>query len=360
MKKIRNSNIEIIRIIAIIFIIFSHYSVHSDIIKSALPIGFNRYILEISVLGNIGVILFILIMGYYSIDSSIKFKKIIKLWFQVLFYSIIIYLIFVLLKLEKFSIMAFLKVCLPITSNSYWFFTCYIILYLLSPFINIFLNRMTKKEFIIYLLSMLFIISIYGFITMHNFYCNELIQFILFYSLGAYLKQYPENFFIKNRFKIIFISTICLLLSPLLFDLLGTKINFFATNSSYFFNRTSIISILFSIALFSIFLKKDIFSNKLINNISACTFGIYLIHDNNYIRTILWTNILKVQKYVTTNYFIFHMIISIIMIFLICLLIEAIRKFIIEKHLFKILDKKIDNIQLKIEKYFLLILNKYN
>ena len=98
MKKTRNSNIEIVRIISMIFIVLSHYTVHNGIENASLPLGLNRYILEISTLGNIGVILFVLISGYFSIEQKeFKFKKIISLYLQVMFYSTSIYLLFVIL-----------------------------------------------------------------------------------------------------------------------------------------------------------------------------------------------------------------------------------------------------------------------
>ena len=94
MKKERNSNIEILRIISMIFIVMSHYTVHSGIELTSLPLGINRFILEVTRLGNIGVIIFMLISGYYLIEQkSIQLKKVLKLYLQILFYSPIIYLV---------------------------------------------------------------------------------------------------------------------------------------------------------------------------------------------------------------------------------------------------------------------------
>ena len=68
MKKHRNTNIELLRIISILMIVLSHYSVHSGISRNMLSLGWNRFLLEITSLGNIGVIFFVLITGYYSIE----------------------------------------------------------------------------------------------------------------------------------------------------------------------------------------------------------------------------------------------------------------------------------------------------
>ena len=94
MSKSRNSNIELLRIISIIMIVISHYCVHSPvgIEVSDLNIGITRFLLEFLTFGNFGSILFVLISGYYLINSKgIKLQKLLKLVFQILFYSIIIY-----------------------------------------------------------------------------------------------------------------------------------------------------------------------------------------------------------------------------------------------------------------------------
>ena len=79
MKKIRDSNIELLRIIAMFIIIIHHYTVHNGIDNFSLPIGGNRFILEITRLGNIGVILFVFITGYFQIENK-KRVNLIKLF----------------------------------------------------------------------------------------------------------------------------------------------------------------------------------------------------------------------------------------------------------------------------------------
>ena len=61
----RNSAIEALRILAMLFIVLSHASVHGgyDIINSSFSV--NRYFLECSVLGNLGVDIYILILDIF-------------------------------------------------------------------------------------------------------------------------------------------------------------------------------------------------------------------------------------------------------------------------------------------------------
>ena len=346
--KQRNSNIEILRIISILMIVLSHYTVHNGVVNNTLNLGFNRLLLEVTTLGNIGVIIFLLITGYFCIEQEkpFKFKKLVFLYLQILFYTVGIYLVFLILKKETFSIKTFIKCILPITFKEYWFMTAYTVLYIFTPFVNKFINSLSKKEHLIYILISLLIFSVLHTISIQDYYGNEIVQFVIFYSIGAYLRKYKDNIFsVKNNNCIILgLIIIIMSLSVIILDLLGMKWKIFGEHSIYLFSRTSILSILFAVSIFSVFIKRKEYNSKFINGISSSVLGVYLITENNLIRSELWVNILKVYKYVNSNYLILHMLCSIFMIFVICIAIEYIRKSTIEK----ILNIVYDNINKKI------------
>ena len=361
-NKQRNTNIELLRIISIIMIVISHYTVFSGITNSTLPLGITRFLLEIMKLGNIGTILFVLITGYFLIKSNNKFKlsKILKLWLQISFYSISIYIITILLNIENFSINNLIKAFLPITFQEYWFATAYIVLYIFHPFINKLLNSLDRKEHLKLIFLSLFLFSVLYTLTTKDLYGNELIQLIIFYIIGAYFGKYEDNIFKKKKINILLLSlsAFILITSVIIFDIVGTKIPIISEHSTYFFNRASIILIIFSISLFNIFANKKNFSNKYINNISSCVFGVYLISENSHIRHIIWDDIFKVKDYVMSNFLIIHLIITLFIILIVCILIDWIRKQTLEKLYNKYIDNKINNIQNSLENRFEQILNK--
>ncbi len=340
----RNSNIELLRIISIILITVSHYTVHNSINNNTLPMGFNRLLLENTTLGNIGVIIFILISGYYmiSIEKPFNLKKFLILYFQVFFYSAFFYLIFILLGRENFSIKGSLHNLLPISHNAYWFMTVYFIIYIFSFYINKFINSLNRKQHY-YFILMCLIIFILGTITNTLYYFNELVQLIVFYSIGAYFKKYPDNK-LNNKnlnIRLLILSVIFLILSTIGIYLLASKYDVYKEYSLHFYNRTSILSIIVAIAMFNIFILKKKKSNKYINFISKYVLGVYLISDNNYVRKIIWTELLNVPKYVFSHYLIIHMFFSIIIVFIVCITFDFIRKNTIER-LYMPIIKKID------------------
>lgn len=89
----RSSNLELLRILAIIMIIAHHYSVHGgwDIPNE---LSYNRIIVQfLSLGGKLGVNCFVLITGYFMINSKFNIKKFAKIVGQVFFYSVVIMLI---------------------------------------------------------------------------------------------------------------------------------------------------------------------------------------------------------------------------------------------------------------------------
>lgn len=335
MKKERNTNIELLRIISILMIVLSHYSVHSGINRNMLSLGLNRLLLEIISLGNIGVIIFVLITGYYSIDNDkpFKVKKMVSLYIQVLFYSIVIYLFFVVFGLEKFSIKELLKCFIPIAFKKYWFISAYLILYIFTPYLNKFINSLNRKEHFLLIFVNLLIFSILHTLTGQDYYGNELIQIIIYYFIGAYLFKYKDNIINKKELtnKLLFGSFLLIIVSVIIFDFIGLKYNIFGEHSTYFMSRTSILSIVFAVSMFNLFKNKKEYSNKYINSIASCVLAVYLISDNPLIRRVLWTSLFKVYKYADSNLLFIHLIICIFLTFIVCTIIEYIRKIIFGK-----------------------------
>lgn len=192
MKNCRNSRIELLRILAMIFIVFSHYTMHGNFDYTGF--GVNKYILHIFTLGNLGVDIFVIIMGYYLVNKEVSAKKILRLLLQVSFYSISIYLLLCLGGFTQFNAVDFLKAILPAIFVEYWFFSVYLALYMLSPYINILLRNLTYKQMLHGILLMLFIWSVFPTFTTIDFSDGgRFAQFVLLYCIGAFLRLFPKN-----------------------------------------------------------------------------------------------------------------------------------------------------------------------
>ena len=96
-NKKRISKFEFLRVIAMYLIVLHHSIVHGALSISANQLKLHPINASIlSVLesgGKIGVFLFVLITGYFMINSRITLKKIVKFWLPIFFWSVILYLI---------------------------------------------------------------------------------------------------------------------------------------------------------------------------------------------------------------------------------------------------------------------------
>jgi len=67
------------------------------------------------------------------------------------------------------------------------------------------------------------------------------------------------------------------------------------------------------------------FTNKFVNQLSACTFGVYLIHDNFQFRQILWTRIFNISEIYQSPFFVIQAIAIVLTVFSACAIIEFVR-----------------------------------
>lgn len=288
-KNIRNSNIEILRIISMFLIVMHHYALHSGFAFDN-TLSINRlYVQILSFGGKLGVNIFILITGYFLCkQTEFRLKSILKFIIQVTLFSSVIYIILLLTGDINFSIGSMVKNFLPLLYRIWWFASTYFILILLAPFISKCTQKMSRKEHLslILLLTLIWCISSTFLFTKLEY--NELLWFIYIYIIASYIRNYKVDFFDKYNKIILLLSFLFIILSFVTFDLLGTRINFFQRNTAHFIQMSSLPILLMSISFLCLFKNMKEIKSSAINKLSACMFGIYLIHDNPYIRKILW------------------------------------------------------------------------
>lgn len=338
----RKSNIELLRILAMIMIIAHHYCLYGEWNKTP-GLSLNNAILDFLIIGGkIGVAIFILIAGYFGIKSEFNFKKLLKLILQVVFYTVIFGLINILIN-GWIGLKGFIKMCLPITFSVYWFMTAYCILYLVSPYINKLFNNLKKKE-VEKLLIIMGILSCGIVITLlHvNRGINNLFVFVFLYILGAYISTYYKEKKFKYSLVVAIISYLLIFATQLIFEVK------FTNYMDHFISLYSLPTIMCSVMLVLHF--KDInIQSTAINIIASATFGVYLIHENTYVRPFLWEKILKNSLFYNKPILILHALGSIAITYIICTIIELLRKYIIERNLLPLVYKAYDKLVTKIK-----------
>lgn len=310
----RQSNFELLRILSMFLIVMHHIAVHGEYGEvTSVNYAVLRFF-EIG--GKIGVNLFVLISGYFMVNSEFKFKKLVYLAAEIIFYSLLYFIILLSCGKVTYSVDFLQATLFPLLSNSYWFASAYIITYCLSPYLNSVIKNTTKKQ-LIYLIVFLLILQCYVPFTFGPNFFSNVGWFLTLYLIAAYLKVYPVKITDSNKI---------LLPSAILTYLAIALLNIFTDEDFWLINHA--VCTLCSVAAFCSFKNFNIGQNKVINAVAKTTFGVYLIHDNIWIRHILWVELLKCPTHAQNNLFIIFAVVAVLLVFALCMLIDIIRELI--------------------------------
>lgn len=332
----RSSNIEFYRIIVMLLIVAHHYVVNSGLIEKMQesplsPQSLFYYIF--GAWGKTGINCFVLITGYFMCKSQITSKKFLRLLFEVMFYNIVIYSIFVLSGYEELSIST-LENLIPARSLNTNFVSCFLVFYLCIPFLNVLIQNLDKKKHLLLICLSLFIYTIHGTIPHTHVAMNYVSWFIVLYFISSYLRLYPNkydkniHFWRKGLFLCIFLSILSIIVILWLNENYGKNIPPY----KYVSDCNAILALSTGICSFMYFKNLEIKYSKLINAIGASTFGVLLIHANSdTMRKWLWTDLFDNVGHYNDEIFWLRAIIVTLLIFAVCIIIDYIRIQFIEK-----------------------------
>lgn len=368
MKK-REMNFELMRILSMLMIVFWHVVCMNGRADSNALInhttGLTNWLLNVMyILAIVHVNSFVIISGYFNYNKEFSKKQFFKVFNASWFYRTLFAVVFCFLGLETLGSISFFKQAFPLDiTYNYWYINCYLLLYLLTPFLNLFIKHATqdihRKYLIVSFIIFCIVPSITGQTTVSTNGFN-IVNFCMLYLLGAYLKKYPltENIHFKNfsQKKIRNISIalfFCCGFTNIMLDQYAISLidagsgflNFIGNIlSSFVCNYNNPIVVIQSAAYFIFFSTLKI-KNKLLNqtiqSIAPLTLGVYLIHFNAYVREYLykWLGLYNVD-YIYPKEIIIKVIISVFLIFIVCIFIEKIRQVTINS-ISKIYNKKI-------------------
>lgn len=328
-EKKRNSGLELLRILCILLIIAHHYYYWGALYIESEPFSFSKvFVQSASMFGRSACSIFVLITGYFTIQKEVKYNRLTFLFLEMLTYSLLFVFVAKFFNLCPVSNKDILLSFFPIPFGN-WFVVNYILFMLIVPFLNRLLTLLSKDEFKKLATIVLSLFIILPLVTSNKMRFSDLDFFFVMYILGAFFKLYPP-LIKKIKWGTCSIVTIILMVSSCLcFNYIGHfwGIHKFVQHATYFQTFNSVLSIAFAISMFFYF-KNLNFTNKWINYISKSVVGIYLIHDNKFMRQVIWGVAPLADGY---NPFI-HLPLKVLSIFFICLLIDIIRREFLERY----------------------------
>lgn len=302
----RNYSLDLLRLVAMFMVVCLHILNHGEVMSIAN--GKTYYILMgLRNLCVVAVNLYVMISGYFLVTQKFRPSKLIRLYIEVLFWGVVGYVFALISGIATFSVKTLIfGVIFPFSSGYYWFISAYAILYMLSPILNVIIRKLTRKQHLAVCLGLLFLFSLWKDVFLYGNVFNlsdgySFGWFIVLYFVGAYLRLYADPKKWKLSWVWYFVIAICLTAVATAATLLPSDAE--AVVGSIFARITQYNSILVTLGamfLFVTFLKFNIkgkVAQTIIGFVAPAALGVYLIHDNRYVRDYLWQNIVKTQNF---------------------------------------------------------------
>ena len=304
-----------LRILSMLMVLILHLIMPGGIQASLHRFSVEYYAVHyLLVLCFCAVDCFALLSGYMGCQAHFSYRKIWKLWTQVAFYTISLFLIAHLLQWNaKVTYTELLKAFFPITSRHYWYVSAYFWLCITMPLCNYLLLQCDKiyiKNFLWGFFLLWCIVSQIPLLSdsleeLHRGFCGTWI--IYMYMLGGFIRRYGFRSLIPNcivsRFFLMsqqspsrrwyFIFYLCF----------ATLAWFFATWTPYlsskflhhelrYYRMVNYISpamVFMSVSLLAFFRNLSIYRRcqPWISFFASTSFAVYLIHCEDHVLELL-------------------------------------------------------------------------
>ena len=275
----RNSNVELLRIISIFVIVFSHVVGGGESLS-----GINEWFVIFSnsfIHAGVGVTCFELITGYFGNNFSLK--KLVNTWSLIWLCSIFSFLfpfLFSMFSREyivSISLPDAIKAFFPVMTRRYWYASCYIITFLLSPWLNKFVDSLEKKDFIKLLIlniTVLYLVPTFLYFEIMNDKGKGLVHMINAYLTGRFLYKYVDVR--RLRFSLKFLLLILIIIISFVGNMIATL---FRGQISWPFSRECTVTTFFMAIVLLLIAIGSRKNYSIVNKTAEYVFPIYLLNS---------------------------------------------------------------------------------
>ena len=377
MKKERESGIELYKVIAIFLIVLSHVIQTLTEPNYVLGIGEGTFIniatattdLDVLLLalfricGALGNNMFFICSAWFLVNSKkMSLKKVIHMVLDVWIINMIVFWGLHAIGIQ-FQISDTVRTFFPTTFANNWYITCYLLFYLIHPFLNRMLEQLNISEHFAltsFLFMIYFIIPVLPLEEINLFFANELVIFLATYVIVSFIKTYKNEWTenLKLNKGILFVSIVSYVVLILSVDYLGLRTNYFLNRLVRWNMNNSLFMFLIAFSSFNM-MKKKKFINRTINYFSSLSLLVYIFHENlafrRYFRPVIEFSILR--RFGIEHAFICAVFMAVSLAIL-SFIISAIYKIFFTKIVSKLSSIISQNIQTLWEKYERLVIEE--
>jgi len=341
MKK-RMANMELLRIVAMMMVVLLHYlskgAFLSPLTGEMQTNGYVAWLMEAFAIVAVNV--YMLLSGYFLVESGFKPGRLVELICQVLFYTIMIPAVLVvcgILPVGDITVYQILQYLLPTQMLHYWFVTAYILMYLFVPVLSAGAKALSRKQLQLTITLLIEVLSVSKSLLPVKLELDNLgydaIWFMCVFLVAAYIRLYGIPFFDRMSKGIICYVCAALAVFVVAFGIrafylkTGSLENFIQATYSY----NHIFVLVASVALFYAFyylrLSPESKLGVFVCKISPYTFGVYLLHEQIEVRW-LWPSWLGANPAETTGMMVMRILYSVLVVFVIGICVDFVRGYL--------------------------------
>ncbi len=344
MKK-RIVSIELLRMLAMMMVVTLHYLDKGGVLPELTgEVGINGYAAwGMESLSIVAVNVYMLISGYFLVESGYKPGRLVELLCQVLFYTLLIPVVLLatgVLEPGYFNVYHILRDVLPVQMEQYWFITAYVIMYLFSPVLGAAAKAMSKEQLKGTIVSLLLFFSASKTILPVELAIdkagNDALWFFCVFLTAAYIRLYGVRFFEgtkgSRRGLICYFAgcagIFCLTFAVRMVYLKSGSLDHFIKIG---FDYNHALNLFAAIGLFEAFLHWEIPQKgkvtEMICRLSTYSLGVYLFHEQIEVRY-LWPKWIGATGEGNVVFMVFRCLFSVLLVYVTGTLVDAFRAFI--------------------------------
>lgn len=322
-----------------LMILAHHFVVHNAFDVQSLPLGLNRFVLEVFFEGSgkVGVVVFFTISAWYLMDKSQSLRSsFLRIWEMegtLLFYGLTLLLLFVIFDRGSLTAAVAVNSVFPLMRRCWWYTSAYAAFLLLLPFLRIGLLRIGRS---VHLALALLLLAVWGGSTLLPgvsilkddvfgfIYLAVVISAYKWYLMPAKRQGGGPLALVVGGYAIIAacwgVTAVCQLI-------LGKSVGVWVAGPM------SLPVTVVGFGLFLLFERME-FKSRIVNEVSACALAVYLITDYVPMRGLLWDGLLNLGTVAVDSFALVRYFAALLGIFVCCILVELFRV-----HIFKFLSR---------------------
>lgn len=299
-QKKRMANIEALRLLAMMMVVSLHYLGKGGLLGgldgSLSAKDYVAWLLESFSIAAVNV--YVLISGYFLVETKFRIKRLITLVLQILFYSCLIPVILILtgrLSPGELTLYDIWQCIFPVQMKQYWFLSAYVLLFLFSPILNGAVHALKKEQLRVVIALLLCVESLSKSVIPARLALDnegyDALWFMTVYLIAAYIRLHGIPFLEKKGRALSCYVLACLgiygllMLIRSLYLVTGRFEDFMASPTGY----NHLLTILAAVALFYTFKnwkfgEKESAVSAFVCRIAPCSLGVYLLHEQLYLR----------------------------------------------------------------------------